>query len=180
MPGSTSWRQACWGEYSGRYSIRKGHGPTRLMSPKTHSTDRAARPGCWSADKVVVRSASGSKPPDGPRASVMLGNFTILKGLPCTPGRRAEISASPNQYGARYADCLQERHRCKGVAAKRRGRRINATHHRAARPSRRSSRECADRNPASVAAGTPHRALPCREWATRRARSPAPSRSVPV
>src|SRR5690554_7791921 len=32
-PGRTSWRRNCSLEYSGKYSINKGRGPTRLMSP---------------------------------------------------------------------------------------------------------------------------------------------------
>ena len=35
----------------------------------------------------VRRTASGSNSPSVPRSLVMLRNFTILKGLPCMPGR---------------------------------------------------------------------------------------------
>ena len=50
MPGRTSWRRACSGEYSGRYSISSGRGPTRLISPASTLTSSG------SSSRLVRRS----------------------------------------------------------------------------------------------------------------------------
>src|SRR5690606_36100525 len=89
IPGFTSCRRYCSGVYKGKYSIRSGLGPTRLISP--FSTFH--KPGSSSKldernrePNLVNRSESGSKLPSLPRRSVIDLNLNILNGFPFIPG----------------------------------------------------------------------------------------------
>ncbi len=89
-PGRTSCLRACSDEYSGRYCIRSGRGPTILISPRrtlmssgssSRLVDRNRRP------KGVNRLLSGSGFPSQSTASSMVRNFIISNGWPFRPGR---------------------------------------------------------------------------------------------
>src|SRR5664280_3469172 len=64
MPGRMEWRRACAAEYSGRYSISSGRGPTTLMSPRStlnssgSSSRLAAR--SWRPNSVGCGSSGGT------------------------------------------------------------------------------------------------------------------------
>src|SRR5690554_2347422 len=89
-PGRTSWRRNCSLEYSGKYSINKGRGPTRLMSPLStfqssgNSSRLVAR---RKLPKGVMRCSSGSGLPCLSVASSIVRNLIISNGLPFRPGR---------------------------------------------------------------------------------------------
>ena len=88
IPGRTSCRRPCSGVYRGRYSISRGRGPTRLISPRStfHNSGNSSRLlARKKRPKGVSRCASGSNAPLEPRSSVIVRNFIILKGEPCSP-----------------------------------------------------------------------------------------------
>src|SRR5690606_27503824 len=89
IPGFTSCRRNCSALYKGRYSIKSGLGPTRLMSPfstfhkpgsSSKLDDRSKEP------NLVKRAESGNKLPSLSRSSVIDLNLYILNGFPLIPG----------------------------------------------------------------------------------------------
>ena len=84
IPGRTSWRRNCSGEYRSRYSIRSGRGPTRLISPRItfHSSGNSSRLiRRRKAPKRVILSASQPSP------MLIVRNFRVVNGFPRKPGR---------------------------------------------------------------------------------------------
>src|SRR5699024_2392316 len=89
-PGRTSCRRYCSAEYKGRYSISKGRGPTKLISPLStfHNPGNSSKLlERKKLPKGVIRSESGNGLPLASTASRMLRNLIISKGLPPLPGR---------------------------------------------------------------------------------------------
>ncbi len=90
IPGRTSWRRACSGVYRSRYCMRRGRGPTKLISPfKTlnnsgNSSRLVAR---RNRPRTVRRSESGRRASLASRASVIVRYFRSQNGLPFSPGR---------------------------------------------------------------------------------------------
>ncbi len=87
--GRTSCRRACSGEYSPRYCIRSGRGPTRLMSPRRtfHSSGSSSRlVPRRKRPKEVRRRASGSGIPLASLASLIVRNFSSVNGLAAQAG----------------------------------------------------------------------------------------------
>jgi hypothetical protein len=89
-PGRTSCRRRWRSLYRGRYFVRSGRGPTRLMSPfitfqscgsSSSEVDRRKCP------NGVSRASSGSKAPFASRMSDMVRTLTSRNGAPWRPGR---------------------------------------------------------------------------------------------
>ena len=100
MPGRSSWRRACLAEQRGRYSSGSGHGPTRLISPRSTliSAGSPSRP----APRSQLPSRAKGSPLGQRRAAglVRAGHGPELQELKRTamasrPGPDAAGRASP-------------------------------------------------------------------------------------
>src|SRR5690606_19272141 len=114
MPGRTLCRRACSGVYKGKYSIRSGRGPTRLMSPLRTLNNSGSSSKLVLRKKrpsLVKRCSSGSRRPCASRASVIVRNLYIVNGFPCSPGLTClKITGEPSDILTKTASKRSEEH----------------------------------------------------------------------